>query len=278
MKQNLIKRVLFFFICIFLIVPPCHAISWGDDLNSHLLLAKGNKHKHKHKIKKKHKHTTHVQTQTITHSYYYYPGSQIYFNPGQKLYFYRVGNVWKKSVNLPPGITINPGEQVTVKLNTDKPYQHFNQHKVKYPVKKEYQFYYYPGTQVYFNPGQKLYFYRAGNVWKKSVKLPEGFAIDSAKQVSIKLDTDKPYLKFEEHKIKFPMQREFKFFPSVQVYFDPLAKTWFHLEGTSWKKYTKLPDNIVVNDTEPVVLKLDTDEPYKYYEVHKVKFKHKHKH
>ena len=227
MKRNIIKRMLVFFICIFFIAPTGQAISWEGTHDSQLLLAKGNKHKHKHKSKKKKKHRhktqvqTHTQTQVQTHT------------------------------------------QIQTKTKTQV---------------VTHSYHYYPGSQVYFNPGKKMYFYRVGNDWKKSVKLPEGMVIKPGDQVNVKLDTDKPFLQFEQHKIKFPMNREFKFFPGAQVYFDPLAKTWFHLEGTSWKKSTKPPANISITETESVAVTLDTDEPYKHYEVHKVKYKHNKKH
>ncbi len=67
------------------------------------------------------------------HSYLYYPSSHVYFDTTRRVYFCLTDGYWKMSVSLPSSITINVGEAVSIVLDTDRPYQHFNTHKKRYP-------------------------------------------------------------------------------------------------------------------------------------------------
>jgi hypothetical protein len=69
----------------------------------------------------------------------------------------------------------------------------------------KYRYRYYPDCSVYYDTGRKLYFYIEANNWAVSVSLPEHL---SAKLVSgyvnLKMDTDKPYTDYSDHKKKYP--------------------------------------------------------------------------
>lgn len=66
-----------------------------------------------------------------------------------------------------------------------------------------YRYYYYPASGVYFNVGTGSYFYLNGGTWQVAMTLPSTLILDSNNYVSLELETDKPYLYYEEHKVKF---------------------------------------------------------------------------
>jgi hypothetical protein len=67
------------------------------------------------------------------HSYRYYPGVSAYFDVGRKVYFYLEGDIWRMAVSLPTHLRVQLGEYVTIEMDSDKPYTHFEEHKRKYP-------------------------------------------------------------------------------------------------------------------------------------------------
>lgn len=71
-----------------------------------------------------------------------------------------------------------------------------------YRAKHTYRFY--ADAAVYFDISSKSYFYLSGNEWKVSLTLPQTLRLNLVNGVTIEMDTDKPYTKFKEHKIKYP--------------------------------------------------------------------------
>lgn len=71
-----------------------------------------------------------------------------------------------------------------------------------YRAKHMYRFY--PDAAVYFDISSKSYFYLSGNEWRVAVTLPQTLRVKLGDCVTIEMDTDKPYTKFHEHKIKYP--------------------------------------------------------------------------
>ena len=63
---------------------------------------------------------------------------------------------------------------------------------------------YYPATGVYFDPAISRYFYYRDGSWRVSVSLPSTIRIDGEDYVRLELETDKPYLYYDEHRKKFP--------------------------------------------------------------------------
>ena len=86
------------------------------------------------------------------HHYRYYPSSYVYFDVKRALYFYRSGNVWIKSYKLPPAITLNVNNYVTLTMGVDKPYKFHHNVIKKYP------------------PGLSKKNYKKRVTYKKSVK------------------------------------------------------------------------------------------------------------
>ena len=94
-------------------------------------------------------------------------------------------------VNLPP---------VLEQYVTPGPPAHAKAHG--YRAKHSYRFY--PDAAVYFDVSSKSYFFLSGNEWRVSMTLPKTLSVKLGDCVTIEMDTDKPYTKFEEHKIKYP--------------------------------------------------------------------------
>ena len=71
------------------------------------------------------------------------------------------------------------------------PHYHYHPHY--------YDYYYYPHAQVYFRFTTGIYYYRDGGVWVTAKILPPHIHIDVTNRVRIRIESDKPYLKFNEH-------------------------------------------------------------------------------
>jgi hypothetical protein len=57
----------------------------------------------------------------------------VYFDTYRKVYFYIEGNMWRMSVSLPQEIHVKLGDHVSIEMDIDKPYIHYEEHKHKYP-------------------------------------------------------------------------------------------------------------------------------------------------
>ena len=65
------------------------------------------------------------------------------------------------------------------------------------------RYYYYPSAGVYYNVATSSYFYLNGGAWQVGISLPTTVVIDPSAYVSLELDTDRPYLYYEEHRNKY---------------------------------------------------------------------------
>ena len=71
------------------------------------------------------------------HSYNYYPDASVYFDAGRSAYFYiDSGGSWKMSTSLPLSLKARLGANVTIEMETDRPYAEYTEHKKKYPAGK----------------------------------------------------------------------------------------------------------------------------------------------
>jgi hypothetical protein len=97
------------------------------------------------------------------------------------------------------GIQIG-GPPVVVQDQRGGPPPHAKAHG--YRAKHTYR--YYTHAMVYFDLHRRLYFYLEGDQWRMSVSLPSKLRMRLGEYVTIEMDSDKPYLKFKEHKRKYP--------------------------------------------------------------------------
>jgi hypothetical protein len=66
-----------------------------------------------------------------------------------------------------------------------------------------YYYHYYPASGVYMNVSTGGYFYLSDSTWQVAMTLPSTVVLDTSNYVSLELETDRPYLYYDEHKIKY---------------------------------------------------------------------------
>jgi len=76
-------------------------------------------------------------------------------------------------------------------------------HAPAHGYRAKHSYNYYPSAHVYFDTSRKVYFYLDRDNWRMSVSLPESLKVNLGNHVTIDMDTDKPYVKFVEHKKKY---------------------------------------------------------------------------
>ena len=62
---------------------------------------------------------------------------------------------------------------------------------------------YYPSANAYYDVERKAYFYLEGNNWRMGVSLPDNLSVRLGSHVTVEMDSDKPYTRFEEHKRQY---------------------------------------------------------------------------
>ena len=92
------------------------------------------------------------------------------------------------------------GSQRTEKAKKAGPPPHAPAHGYR----AKYQYRYFPSCSVYYDTGRKIYFYLQGDNWRVSASLPNTLHLKLGDFVGIEMDTDKPYMHYEEHKAKYP--------------------------------------------------------------------------
>ena len=92
------------------------------------------------------------------------------------------------------------GPPVVVQDHRGGPPPHAKAHG--YRAKHTYR--YYTCARVYLDLHRKVYFYLEGDHWRMSVSLPSQLRVQLGEYVTIEMDSDKPYTRFEEHKQKYP--------------------------------------------------------------------------
>lgn len=56
--------------------------------------------------------------------YYYYPDAMVYFRPADRTWYFRDGDNWRTSAELPASVRIDFGRSVPVTMETDRPFEH----------------------------------------------------------------------------------------------------------------------------------------------------------
>lgn len=79
-------------------------------------------------------------------------------------------------------------------------------------------------------------------------------------------------------KPKTERKHQYRYYPSGDVYFDPVRSLYYFLSANQWKVSPKLPDPLKIHLQNPVIIDMDGDRPYEYNEDHRSKYKRKHKH
>lgn len=90
-----------------------------------------------------------------------------------------------------------------------------------------YDYYYYPTAQVYFQFTTGIYYYRDGGVWVTSRVLPPHIHLDAANRVRIQVESDRPYLKFDEHNRIYRPVPNYRFDPEKSRKERDANQRWF---------------------------------------------------
>jgi hypothetical protein len=68
-----------------------------------------------------------------SHAYYFYPGSDVYYRPSDRMWFYIDGGNWELGVSLPERIRIDFERSVSLNLESDRPYTFHKEVVAYYP-------------------------------------------------------------------------------------------------------------------------------------------------
>jgi hypothetical protein len=68
------------------------------------------------------------------HGYYYYPGSDVYFRPADRVWFYLEGSNWRFGASLPTNIRVDFDRAVSLSMESERPYQFHNEVRGHYPA------------------------------------------------------------------------------------------------------------------------------------------------
>jgi len=101
----------------------------------------------------------------------------------------------------PPPVVVQP-PPVVAPIPPPGPPAHAPAHG--YRAKHVYQYYYYPSAYVYYCPQRGLYWYLRGDRWEVGVSLPDSVSVTVGDHVSLKTESDLPYVDFEAHKHAYP--------------------------------------------------------------------------
>lgn len=73
-----------------------------------------------------------------------------------------------------------------------------------------YDYYYYPNVGVYFQFSSGYYYYHDHSHWVRTRVLPKRILIDPQSRVRIRVDSDKPYVKYPEHRRRYQPKRDYR--------------------------------------------------------------------
>jgi hypothetical protein len=76
-------------------------------------------------------------------------------------------------------------------------------HAPAHGYRAKHQYRYYPDSRVYFDTSRNVYFYMNKGGWQMAASLP-GFIRLSSGFVTLGMDSDRPYTRYDEHKAKYP--------------------------------------------------------------------------
>jgi hypothetical protein len=68
-----------------------------------------------------------------TYNYYYYPEANVYYRADNHTWFYLEGRGWRSARQLPPGLRVDFGRSVALRLDSDRPYIYHDRVVAYYP-------------------------------------------------------------------------------------------------------------------------------------------------
>lgn len=78
--------------------------------------------------------------------------------------------------------------------------------------------------------------------------------------------------KHHKHKHKHTVYH-YHYYPAYEVYYNPVRRQYFWLDGGAWKVGVKLPSWIQIGSASPVLVDIDDERPYVQHLMVKAKYK-----
>lgn len=66
--------------------------------------------------------------------------------------------------------------------------------------------------------------------------------------------------------------QEYRYYPAAQVYYSPARNAYFYLDGSNWRMSVTLPRHLEIQLSDPVVIEMDSDEPYRDFDKHRSQY------
>lgn len=66
--------------------------------------------------------------------YYFYPGTNVYYRPADRLWFYLEGREWRLGATLPTSLSVDFGRCVSLTMETERPYEFHEKVVTYYPA------------------------------------------------------------------------------------------------------------------------------------------------
>lgn len=66
--------------------------------------------------------------------YYYYPGTNVYYRPADRMWFFLDGRDWRAGVSLPTSFRVDFTRSVSLEMETDRPYEFHRSVAEYYPA------------------------------------------------------------------------------------------------------------------------------------------------
>ncbi len=104
-----------------------------------------------------------------------------------------------------------------------------------------YDYYFYPSVQVYFQFTTGYYFYRDRGVWTRARVLPPRIIINARDRIRVKVESQKPYLKFPEHNLKYKPNPNHRVDKAKSLKEREANQKWFKEYQQKKDKAKKLP-------------------------------------
>ena len=73
------------------------------------------------------------------YDYYYYPHVDVYFHIYTGWYYYRSGDVWLRTLRLPPHIRLDPRYRRPIVVREDPPHRQYPEHRETYPPPRDWR-------------------------------------------------------------------------------------------------------------------------------------------
>jgi len=67
-------------------------------------------------------------------------------------------------------------------------------------------------------------------------------------------------------------KHQYRYYPSAEIYYDPVRASYFYFEGGSWRMSVSLPRGLRVTLGEYVEIEMDSDKPYERHVEHREKY------